>query len=281
MSTTNRLNVVPTVTVLAVIKNRLAGAQKGYKLLKKKADALTMRYRQILRRILDAKKAMGRTMRDSAFSLTQAKYVAGEGIKYTIEDTVGAANVRVRSHVDNVAGVKLPRFEHHLAGTTSVAADLTGLGRGGVQLQAAKKQYLAAVTLLVELASLQTAFITLDVAIKTTNRRVNALENVVTPRLENTVQYIKGELDELEREEFFRLKKVQAKKKKDIAAAEAEAKAVAAAGRVRDEVDESSGGKDAGTGASIADGIVANGGVATGNGGGCLVDGDHDEDVLF
>lgn len=281
MSTTNRLNVVPTVTVLAVIKNRLAGAQKGYKLLKKKADALTMRYRQILRRILDAKQAMGRTMRDSAFSLTQAKYVTGEGIKYTIEDTVGAANVRVRSHVDNVAGVKLPRFEHYLAGTTSVAADLTGLGRGGVQLQAAKKQYLAAVTLLVELASLQTAFITLDVAIKTTNRRVNALENVVTPRLENTVQYIKGELDELEREEFFRLKKVQAKKKKDIAAAEAEAKTVAAARRARDEVDESSGRKGAGVGASIADGIVANGGVATGNGGGCLVDGDHDEDVLF
>ena len=286
MSTTNRLNVVPTVTVLAVIKNRLAGAQRGYKLLKKKADALTMRYRQILRRILDAKKAMGRTMRDSAFSLTQAKYVAGEGIKYTIEDTVGAANVRVRSHVDNVAGVKLPRFEHYLAGTTSVAADLTGLGRGGVQLQAAKKQYLAAVTLLVELASLQTAFITLDVAIKTTNRRVNALENVVTPRLENTVQYIKGELDELEREEFFRLKKVQAKKKKDIAAAEAEAKTVAEARRVRDEADESSGGGGAGVGApiakkSIADGIAANGGVATGNGGGRLVDGDHDEDVLF
>ena len=107
---------------------------------------------------------------------------------------------------------------------------------------AAKKQYLAAVTLLVELASLQTAFITLDVAIKTTNRRVNALENVVTPRLENTVQYIKGELDELEREEFFRLKKVQAKKKKDIVAAEAEAKTVAAARRVRDELDGGVGG---------------------------------------
>lgn len=285
MSTTNRLNVVPTVTVLAVIKNRLAGAQKGYKLLKKKADALTMRYRQILRRILDAKKTMGRTMRDSAFSLTQAKYVAGEGIKYTIEDTVGtSSNVRVRSHVDNVAGVKLPRFEHYLAGTTSEAADLTGLGRGGAQVQAAKKQYLAAITLLVELASLQTAFITLDVAIKTTNRRVNALENVVTPRLENTVQYIKGELDELEREEFFRLKKVQAKKKKDIAAAEAEAKRVLAARRVRDELDQSSSGRGtagAGVGASAPDGIVANGGVATGNGGGCLVNGDHDEDVLF
>ena len=42
-----------------------------------------------------------------------------------------------------------------------------------------------------ELASLQTAFITLDIAIKQTNRRVNALDNVVRPRLENTIAYIK------------------------------------------------------------------------------------------
>jgi hypothetical protein len=37
----------------------------------------------------------------------------------------------------------------------------------------------------------QTAFLTLDEAIKTTNRRVNALEHVVKPRLENTIAYIK------------------------------------------------------------------------------------------
>ena len=42
-----------------------------------------------------------------------------------------------------------------------------------------------------ELASLQTAFLTLDIAIKQTNRRVNALDNVVRPRLENTIAYIK------------------------------------------------------------------------------------------
>lgn len=45
--------------------------------------------------------------------------------------------------------------------------------------------------LLVELASLQTAFLTLDEAIKTTNRRVNALDSVVKPMLENTIAYIK------------------------------------------------------------------------------------------
>ena len=47
------------------------------------------------------------------------------------------------------------------------------------------------IELLVQLASLQTAFLTLDEAIKTTNRRVNALDNVVRPKLENTIAYIK------------------------------------------------------------------------------------------
>ena len=67
--------------------------------------------------------------------------------------------------------------------------------------------------LLVELASLQTAFIVLDEAIKVTNRRVNAIEHVILPRIENTLRYITTELDESEREEFFRLKKIQEKKK--------------------------------------------------------------------
>ena len=57
--------------------------------------------------------------------------------------------------------------------------------------QAARKSYLTSVALLVELASLQTAFLTLDEAIKTTNRRVNALDSVVKPMLENTIAYIK------------------------------------------------------------------------------------------
>jgi V-type H+-transporting ATPase subunit D len=43
----------------------------------------------------------------------------------------------------------------------------------------------------------------------------------VIPRLENTVKYIISELDEMDREEFFRLKKIQAKKKRDNAEADA------------------------------------------------------------
>jgi len=79
---------------------------------------------------------------------------------------------------------------------------------------------------LVELASLQTAFTILDEVIRATNRRVNAIEHVVMPRLDNTIKYIMSELDEMDREEFFRLKKVQGKKKRDTAARDAAQKAL-------------------------------------------------------
>ena len=172
-----------------------------------------------------------------------------------MQDNVGSATVRVHAATDNVAGVRVPRFhaggggggsggapapapaptarggDAAAAPTTTARTDLTGLGAGGQQVAAARAAFLSAARLLVDLASLQTAFVTLDTAIKTTNRRVNALDNVVRPRLEATIDYIKGELDELEREEFFRLKKVQAKKKRDAAVkAAAEAAAGAAEG---------------------------------------------------
>ena len=81
---------------------------------------------------------------------------------------------------------------------------MTGLGRGGQQVLRSKETYDKAVESLVELASLQTAFTILDEVIRATNRRVNAIEHVVIPRLENTIKYIMSELDEMDREEFFR-----------------------------------------------------------------------------
>nr|XP_016503492.1 PREDICTED: V-type proton ATPase subunit D-like [Nicotiana tabacum] len=207
-----RLNVVPTVTMLGVIKARLVGATRGHALLKKKSDALTVQFRQILKDIVSTKESMGDVMKTSSFALTEAKYAAGENIKHVVLENVQNATIKVRSH--NIAGVKLPKFEHFSEGETK--NDLTGLARGGQQVQACRAAYVKSIELLVELASLQTSFLTLDEAIKTTNRRVNALENVVKPRLENTVLYIKGELDELEREDFFRLKKIQGYKKREV-----------------------------------------------------------------
>ena len=54
----------------------------------------------------------------------------------------------------------------------------------------------------------------LDVALKMTNRRVNALEFVLIPKINDIIDYIKQELDEIDREDFVRLKKTQDNKKK-------------------------------------------------------------------
>jgi hypothetical protein len=83
-----------------------------------------------------------------------------------------------------------------------------GLAGGGRAIANCREKYTNLLALMIKLASLQTAFLTIDEALKVTNRRVNALENVTIPRIEETLAYINKELDELEREDFTRLKKV-------------------------------------------------------------------------
>lgn len=121
--------------------------------------------------------------------------------------------------------MKLPVFTEHETGQE--VHDNLGLAGGGRQITNCRMLFRDYLAVLIKLASLQTSFVTLDEALKITNRRVNALENVTIPRIERILTYINRELDELEREDFTRLKKVQSKKREkareeELAAAEAE-----------------------------------------------------------
>jgi len=209
--------VFPTRMNLNIMQGRLKGAQTGHSLLSRKRDALTTRFRGILRKVDEAKRKMGRVMQLAAFSLAEVTYAAGD-IGYLVQEQAKTATFKVKARQDNVSGVMLPAFEVVREGNADF--NLTGLGRGGQQIQKAREVYARAVETLVELASLQTAFTILDEVIRTTNRRVNAIEHVIIPKLDNTIKYIISELDEMDREEFFRLKKVQGKKKRDAEAAE-------------------------------------------------------------
>lgn len=207
----NREQVFPTRMTLGTMKLKLKGAQQGHSLLKRKSEALTKRFREITQRIDDSKRKMGRVMQTAAFSLAEVQYAVGGNISYEIQESVQNARFKIRAKQENVSGVFLPTFDSEIDEDIN-DFKLTGLGRGGQQVQKAKMVYTRAVETLVELASLQTAFIILDEVIKVTNRRVNAIEHVIIPRTENTISYINSELDELDREEFYRLKKVQEKK---------------------------------------------------------------------
>ncbi|XP_076318594.1 V-type proton ATPase subunit Vha36-1 [Tachypleus tridentatus] len=233
MSTKDRIPVFPSRMAMTVMKSRLKGAQKGHSLLKKKADALQLRFRSILQKIIETKTLMGEVMKEAAFSLAEAKFTTGD-FNHVVLQNVTKAQIKVRSKKENVAGTNLPVFESYQDGADTY--ELAGLARGGQQLSKLKKNYAKAVQLLVELASLQTSFVTLDEVIKITNRRVNAIEHVIIPKIENTLSYITSELDEREREEFFRLKKVQEKKKKDKVKAEKEKAALRAKGVVTEEI---------------------------------------------
>jgi V-type H+-transporting ATPase subunit D len=224
------------------MKSKLKGAQVGHDLLKRKSEALTKRFRDITKRIDEAKRKMGRVMQIAAFSLAEVTYAVGNNtIGYQITESVRQAKFRVRTKQENVSGVFLPQFESfQMEGGSDF--QMTGLGKGGQQVAKCRETYTRAVETLVELASLQTAFVILDEVIKVVNRRVNAMyvteafalpchggiltrvhsEHVIIPRTENTIKYINGELDEMDREEFFRLKKVKGVKEKAQAAEEAE-----------------------------------------------------------
>uniref|UniRef100_A0A7S1XF16 V-type proton ATPase subunit D n=1 Tax=Compsopogon caeruleus TaxID=31354 RepID=A0A7S1XF16_9RHOD len=222
-----RLNVVPSRMSLQQMKIRLQGAVKGHSMLKKKSDALLVRFRSILKDILDNKEAAGEETKKAMLALAVAKYAFGEELKHVVIENVRDAEVKIKMTPENVAGVMIPVFaefgkaDHAIAaamsngaGPKKATASLAGLSKGGQQIGKCRDTFSRTLDLLIHLASLQTSFIILDEAIKLTNRRVNALENVVKPKIENTIKYIISELDELEREEFFRLKLIQNKKEK-------------------------------------------------------------------
>ena len=209
--------ILPSRMNLAIFKTKKIGAKKGYDLLKKKSDALKKAFREIMTKILETKKRMGKDYNESLLALAEANFAAGDFSKAVFDSVGSRTNVRLNVTSDNVAGCHLPVFS--LRGDVAGAGDsddraMLGLTGGGQAIQKCRDRFQKFLKVLIDIATLQTQFVTMDEVIKVTNRRVNALEYVVLPRIEFTINYIEKELDEESREDFYRLKKVTDNKKK-------------------------------------------------------------------
>jgi len=219
-----RYDAFPSRQTLQMFKGKTKAASKGHSLLKKKADALKARQRELLHEIFQVKLEMNEKIKDAIFSHTKATYAAGDFNKNVLA-TVNKAKIKLQPKKMNVTGVSLIDFSI-VEDIVGHADSKMGLAQGGEQINTCRKLFEEALKTLVRLGSLQTSFQALEEAIQITNRRVNALEYVVIPKMQNTVAYISSELDEREREDLFRLKKVIENKKKILEKQEAEKKAM-------------------------------------------------------
>jgi V-type H+-transporting ATPase subunit D len=101
---------------------------------------------------------MGRVMQIATFSLAEVTYAVGGDIGFQVQASVRQARFCVQAKQENVSGVLLPQFESVISEGNNDFG-LTGLGKGGQQVQRCRETYARAVEALVELASLQVGII--------------------------------------------------------------------------------------------------------------------------
>ncbi len=202
-----RLRLSATRSSLLSIKQQLALAQEGYRLLNKKRDVLV---REILRMIQDAESVQAQVdeqFKKAYASLQEARAAMGtERVRRVALARVDAIKVDVQITPHSIMGVLVPNVQYTVSGQHL----LYGFGDTSLLLDEAQQQWAEVLALMGRLAETVTTVWRLALELRRTQRRVNALEKVFIPTYQETFSYIEGALEEKDREELFRIKRAQA-----------------------------------------------------------------------
>ena len=197
----------PTRMELLSLKNRTKLAVKGHGLLKEKRDALIKEFFDILDRVKGVREDAERSLREANNALLEAQIAMGDlAVKKASLSVKEFIDVDIKSR--SVMGVSVPvtnvrMEERSIIDRGYSFADTT------IQLDEAAKKFEESVKYLIELGEVEKTIFLLAEEIEATKRRVNALEHIMIPRFENTEKYIDMRLQEMERENFVRLKMIR------------------------------------------------------------------------
>ena len=202
-----RLNVNPTRMELKRLKTRLKMAVRGHKLLKDKSDEMIRRFMEFANQNKALREQVEVQLKSALTTFVIAKAVSDDAV---IQEAVAMPSKSVKIELDsqNVMSVEVPlisvkastdgdKYPYSFAGVTAELDNSVEVMNGLLES-------------MVKLAEVEKTCNMLAIEIEKNRRRVNALEYVMIPQLEETIRFITMKLDENERSTIVRLVKVKA-----------------------------------------------------------------------
>ncbi|NLG87112.1 MAG: V-type ATP synthase subunit D [Firmicutes bacterium] len=202
------IRVNPTRMELNRLKQRLAMAVRGHKLLKDKRDELMRQFMILVRRNKELREEVEERLARSFQKFMIARAVmSAEAVEEAI--MFPQVQLEIELGTQNIMSVHTPKLKWKQVGETSASIYPYGFAETSGELDDSISTLSELLPRLLELAEVEKAVNLLADEIERTRRRVNALEYVMIPELQRTVRYITMKLDENERANLTRLMKVK------------------------------------------------------------------------
>lgn len=200
--------IIPTRMELSRIKDKLAVARKGHKLLKDKRDELMRQFLIMVRENMELRKHVEEGIRQANINFIVAK--AGMDAE-TLNTALMAAKQKVTLGVStkNVMSVNIPVFDVRTKTASETDIYSYGYAFTSSDLDGAIKSLADIKDDMILLAEKEKACKLMAAEIEKTRRRVNALEHVIIPEAQKNIKYISMKLEETARDNTIRLIKVK------------------------------------------------------------------------
>ena len=198
----------PTRMELTRLKGRLKTATRGHKLLKDKRDELMKQFLEIVRknRVLRAKVEQGLEEANAAFTVASS-LMGPEMLEQAL--LYPKQSVELEMTYRNIMSVNVPVYTFHTKNEDPTEIYPYGFAQTSGELDIALEALSRVFQDMLELAEVEKSMQLLAEEIEKTRRRVNALEYVMIPQMQEQIRYITMKLDENERANITRLMKVK------------------------------------------------------------------------